>query len=449
MTNIHFKDLSLSKGILRALDESGYKTPTPIQAQAIPYLIDGHDILGLAQTGTGKTAAFSLPILNRLARDGEKVKPKAPFVLILAPTRELAIQIGENVEKYSKYLGLSYTTIFGGVKAGKQIKRLANGVDILIATPGRLLDLMNQGALRLDAVKILVLDEADRMLDMGFIHDMRKIAAKVPPKRQSLLFSATMAPEVEKLAQQFLNQPKRVEVTPETITVDRIKQSVHFVTKNLKRDKLTELLGDKSLKKVIVFTRTKHGANRVVKHLDQHNLSSAAIHGNKSQSARQKSLKEFHDGKIRILVATDIAARGIDVSDVSHVINFDLPNEPESYVHRIGRTARAGNKGIALSFCDEGEGAFLRDIETLIKRKIDIIGDRPAYADAPKPKGASGGRGRSNGGGGNRNNSGGGNRRPQGQHNKAANNDGESKPSNNKRRRNRNRPNRNNVAKAA
>ncbi len=418
MTNIQFQDLSLAKEILRTLDESGYKTPTPIQQQAIPHLLEGHDLLGLAQTGTGKTAAFSLPILNKLAADGIRPKPKHTHVLILAPTRELAIQIGENVETYSKYLKLSYTTIFGGVKAGKQIKRLAGGVDILIATPGRLLDLMNQGAVRIDAIQTLVLDEADRMLDMGFIPDIRKIVAKTPNSRQTLLFSATMAPEVEKLANQFLNNPKRAEVRPEVITVDRIKQSVHFVTKNLKRNKLTELLGDKNMKKVIVFTRTKHGANRVVKHLDGHNLLSAAIHGNKSQSARQKALAEFHAGKIRVLVATDIAARGIDVSGVTHVVNFDLPNEPESYVHRIGRTARAGKSGIAISFCDEGEGAFLRDIEKLIKRKIDIIGDRPEYADAPKPKGSGGNqRGRRNaqsnkrGGGGNDNRSSNGPRR--------------------------------------
>ena len=433
MTNIQFSDLSLAKEILRTLDESGYKTPTPIQAQAIPQLLEGHDLLGLAQTGTGKTAAFSLPILNKLAADKKKPKPKHTHVLILAPTRELAIQIGENIAVYSKYLNLSYTTIFGGVKAGKQIKRMAGGVDILIATPGRLLDLMNQGAVRIDAIQTLVLDEADRMLDMGFIHDMKKIVAKTPNNRQTLLFSATMAPEVEKLAGQFLNKPKRAEVRPEVITVDRIKQSVHFVTKNLKRNKLTELLADDKMKKVIVFTRTKHGANRVVKHLDQHNLLSAAIHGNKSQSARQKALAEFQSGKIRILVATDIAARGIDVSGITHVINFDLPNEPESYVHRIGRTARAGKSGVAISFCDEGEGAFLRDIETLIKRKVDIIGDRPDYADAPKPKGSGGNqRGRRNE-----------------QSSKRAGNDNAGKPANGQRRRNRSRSGNRSGSKAA
>ncbi len=434
MTNIQFQDLSLAKEILRTLDESGYKTPTPIQQQAIPYLIEGHDLIGLAQTGTGKTAAFSLPILNKLAADGQRPLPKSTHVLILAPTRELAIQIGENIETYGKYLKLSYTTVFGGVKIGPQIKKLAGGVDILIATPGRLLDLMNQGAVRINAVKVLVLDEADRMLDMGFINDMKKIIAKVPAKRQTLLFSATMAPEVERLANQFLTNPKRAEVRPEVITVDRIKQSVHFVTKNLKRNKLTELLAERHLKKVIVFTRTKHGANRVVKHLDDHNLLSAAIHGNKSQSARQKALSEFHDGKVRVLVATDIAARGIDVTGVSHVINFDLPNEPESYVHRIGRTARAGMSGVAISFCDEEEGAFLRDIEKLIKRKIDIVGDRPAYADAPKPKGSSGNRG-----GG----------RPPRQKTRSANQDNSSKPAEGQRRRNRNRPNNRSSQKAA
>lgn len=434
MTNIQFQDLSLTKEILRTLDESGYKTPTPIQQQAIPHLMDGHDLLGLAQTGTGKTAAFSLPILNRLAKDGDRPQAKSTQVLILAPTRELAIQIGENIGVYSKYLNLSYTTVFGGVKAGPQIKTLARGVDILIATPGRLLDLMNQGAVRINAIKVLVLDEADRMLDMGFINDMKKIIAKAPANRQTLLFSATMAPEVERLANQFLTNPKRAEVRPEVITVDRIKQSVHFVTKNLKRNKLTELLAERNLKKVIVFTRTKHGANRVVKHLDQHNLSSSAIHGNKSQSARQKALSEFHGGKIRVLVATDIAARGIDVSDVSHVINFDLPNEPESYVHRIGRTARAGNSGIAISFCDEEEGAFLRDIEKLIKRKIDIVGDRPAYADAPKPKGSSGNRG-----GG----------RPARQNNRQANGDNSNKPAGGQQRRNRGRSGGRSSQKAA
>jgi len=377
----NFADLGLAEPLLRALQAAGYTTPTPIQAQAIPALLQGRDMLGLAQTGTGKTAAFTLPILHHLAAEKAHLAPKSARVLILAPTRELAVQIGESVKTYGRNLRLRHTVILGGVSQGPQVRALSRGVDILIATPGRLMDLLNQRHVRLDKVSHLVLDEADRMLDMGFIRDVRKIVAALPGRRQSLLFSATMPPEVAKLAAELLHNPERVEVTPQKVTVERIAQSVYHVATPDKRPLLENLLQDPALSRVIVFTRTKHRANRVAEQLEKAGIPADAIHGNKSQNARQRALEAFRRGRARVLVATDIAARGIDVSGVTHVINYELPNEPESYVHRIGRTARAGNDGAAISFCDVSERAYLRDIERLTRQRLDVIGEAPANDD--------------------------------------------------------------------
>ncbi|MDG1859648.1 MAG: DEAD/DEAH box helicase, partial [Emcibacteraceae bacterium] len=372
-----FSDLDLRDPILRAVEEGGYETMTPIQAQAIPMVLSGHDLIALAQTGTGKTAAFSLPLIQLLLAGEGKRKPKTARALILAPTRELALQIEENIRSYAKYLHYRITLVFGGVSSKPQIKSMQGGVDILIATPGRLLDLMNQGHIRLNEVEFLVLDEADRMLDMGFIRDIRKIVAALPSKRQTLFFSATMPKTVEGLANSILNKPDRVQVAPTQTTAENVDQYVLYVPKNLKNKLLAHVLKDEDIKRAIIFTRTKHGANRVSKKLDQLGITSSAIHGNKSQNARQAALNQFRDGEIRTLVATDVAARGIDVDDITHVINFDLPNEEESYVHRIGRTARAGASGISLSFCDHEERAYLKAIERLIKKKIPIMDDHP------------------------------------------------------------------------
>jgi ATP-dependent RNA helicase RhlE len=372
-----FAELDLIEPIQRAVRAENYTTPTPIQSQAIPHLLTGRDLLGVAQTGTGKTAAFALPMLQRLAADAAK-KPAGPRFtrsLILTPTRELAIQIADSFRAYGKHLGLRGTVVYGGVGQKPQVDALARGVDILVATPGRLLDLMNQGFLRLDKIEIFVLDEADRMLDMGFIHDIRKIIAKLPKERQTLFFSATMPPDIARLAASILRDPVEVAVTPVASTVERIDQRVLFVDRANKRALLAELLKDKAIDRVLVFSRTKHGANKVAEDLAKRHISAEAIHGNKSQSARQRALENFRAGKIRVLVATDIAARGIDIDGITHVINFDLPNVPESYVHRIGRTARAGADGIAISFCDSEERAFLRDIEKLIKQRVPVVGD--------------------------------------------------------------------------
>ncbi len=385
MTETTFSGLGVAEPILRALSAENYAIPTPIQTQAIPLLLAGRDLFGIAQTGTGKTAAFVLPILQRLAAEPPAAKgPRALRALILAPTRELALQIGERVQAYGKYLGLRHTVILGGVGQGSQVKALAAGVDILIATPGRLLDLFNQRHVRLDRVSCLVLDEADRMLDMGFIRDVRRIVAALPKDRQSLLFSATMPNDVAKLAGDMLRDPARVEVTPKTVAVERIDQKIYMVETAAKRGLLTYLLADAALNRVIVFTRTKHGANKVAEHLEKAGVSSDAIHGNKSQGARQRALEGFRTGQVRVLVATDIAARGIDVDGISHVVNFDLPNVPESYVHRIGRTARAGAEGAAISFCDGSERAFLRDIEKLIRRTLPVAGRVAAQPGAAK-----------------------------------------------------------------
>ncbi len=380
MTISNFSELGLADPIQRALNARNHVNPTPIQAQAIPELLNGRDMLGIAQTGTGKTAAFALPILHQLSRTHGNNRSRGPRALVLAPTRELAIQIGEDFRGYGKYLHLRQTVIFGGVSQRPQVNALQRGVDIVIATPGRLLDLMSQRRLGLDAVEYLVLDEADRMLDMGFVRDVRKIISALPKARQSLLFSATMPNEVGSLSADILTNPIRVEVTPQATPVESIEQSVYHVETAGKRSLLAKLLEDPALSRVIVFARTKHRANRVAEHLGKCGFDAEAIHGNKSQGARQRALKRFRTGDARILVATDIAARGIDVDAISHVINFELPSEPESYVHRIGRTARAGAAGIALSFCDSTERGSLRGIERLIRRRLAVIGEEPAAA---------------------------------------------------------------------
>ncbi len=383
-----FSELSLRPEIQAALATQGYVTPTPIQAQAIPHLLLGRDLLGIAQTGTGKTAAFTLPMLQRLSANIGAPRPNGVRSLILTPTRELAIQIGESIANYGVGLGLRHAVIFGGVGQSPQVDALRRGLDILVATPGRLLDLMNQGHVRLDRLEVFVLDEADRMLDMGFIHDVRKVIAKLPKERQTLFFSATMPKEITDLAARLLKDPVRVEVAPVATTAERVDQHVIFVPAGDKRHLLLDMLGkDAGMDRVMVFTRTKHGANKVTEHLAKGGVSAAAIHGNKSQSARQAALEGFRSGTVRVLVATDIAARGIDVDAVSHVVNFELPNIPESYVHRIGRTARAGNSGIAIAFCDDGEERiYLRDIEKLTRKPLTVLGlpafHRPAAAES-------------------------------------------------------------------
>ena len=376
MTPTSFDGLGLAEPLRLALKTENYLKPTPIQAQAIPLLTEGRDLLGIAQTGTGKTAAFALPILHRLSAQRLQRPPGRPHALILAPTRELALQIDERFRAYGRGLGLRSTVIFGGVGQGQQVKVLVHGVDILVATPGRLLDLYGQRHVSFDKVSILVLDEADRMLDMGFIRDVRKIVAACRKERQTLLFSATMPPDIAKLAAEILRNPARIDVSPAKITVDRIDQQVYFVPVQAKRNLLLELLGDPGMDRVLVFTRTKHGADKVCKFLRQAGLAVEAIHGNKAQNARVRALEAFRSGQARILVATDIAARGIDVPAISHVINYELPNEPESYVHRIGRTARAGAGGTAVSFCDQSERPYLKDIEKLTRVSLAVAGHR-------------------------------------------------------------------------
>ncbi len=375
--DIQFKSLNIIEPILKAVKEEGYVTPTPIQGQAIPIILQGTDLLGCAQTGTGKTAAFAIPILQLLSANKTYHKKRKVRSLIVTPTRELAIQIGESFRAYGRHTGLTYTVIFGGVNQYPQTSALHNGVDIVIATPGRLLDLMNQGHLTLHDVEIFVLDEADRMLDMGFIHDVKRILAALPKKRQSLFFSATILPEIIKLANTILHNPAKVSVTPDSLTVDIIKQSVYFVDKGNKNALLVEILKDKDIKTALVFTRTKHGADKVMQNLLRHHIKAEAIHGNKAQNARQRALSNFKAQTTRVLVATDIAARGIDVDDMEYVINFEMPNVPETYVHRIGRTGRAGAKGTAFSFCDAEEKAYLRDIEKLIAQKIPVVENHP------------------------------------------------------------------------
>jgi ATP-dependent RNA helicase RhlE len=376
-----FSDFDLLEPLLTAIKETGYTTPTPIQKAAIPPLLKGKDLLGCAQTGTGKTAAFALPILQNLTKNARTREPKHARALILTPTRELALQIHESFMTYGKNLRLKYAVVFGGVGQTPQVQSVAQGVDVLVATPGRLLDLIQQKHLRLDHLEVFVLDEADRMLDMGFIQPIRRVIQMLPKQRHNLFFSATMPKEIETLASTMLVDPVRVEVTPVSSTAELIQQSVMFVDKSAKKDLLRHVLKDSSFRRVIVFTRTKHGANKVVEVLSKNNITSAAIHGNKSQTARQNALENFRKGKVRVLVATDIAARGIDIDDISHVINFEIPNISESYVHRIGRTARAGASGKALSFCDAEEKAFLKDIEKIIGKPIPVDSDQPYHSE--------------------------------------------------------------------
>ena len=372
-----FESLNIIAPILKAVQEEGYTTPTPIQAEAIPIVLKGTDLLGCAQTGTGKTAAFAIPILQLLSANKTIHKKKKIRSLIVTPTRELAIQIEESFKAYGRHTGLNYTVVFGGVNQNPQTTALHKGVDILIATPGRLLDLMNQGHISLHDVEIFVLDEADRMLDMGFIHDVKKILAVLPKKRQSLFFSATMPTEIVKLASTILHNPSKVSVTPVSSTVDIIQQYVYFVDRGNKSALLVDILKNPEIKTALVFTRTKHGADKVVKILLKHDIIAEAIHGNKAQNARQRALTNFKAQTTRVLVATDIAARGIDVDDLEYVINYEMSNIAETYVHRIGRTGRAGAKGTAFSFCDAEEKEFLRDVEKLISKKISIIDNHP------------------------------------------------------------------------
>jgi ATP-dependent RNA helicase RhlE len=376
---LSFNDLQLIEPVLKALSDEGYTTPTPIQEQSIPIILQQKDLLGCAQTGTGKTAAFAIPLLQLMhqqqpASSGDRHGIRA---LILTPTRELAIQIEESFKAYGKYLGLKKLVIFGGVSQYNQVSALRRGVDILVATPGRLLDLMNQRHISLQDIKYFVLDEADRMLDMGFVQDVRRIIAKLPAKRQTLFFSATMPPEIKQLANILLTDPVKVEVTPVSSTVDAIQQHLYYADKMSKRSLLIHLLKDASIQTALVFTRTKHGADKIARDLHKSGIRAEAIHGNKSQNARQSALHNFKTRKTRILVATDIAARGIDIDDLTHVVNYDLPNVPETYVHRIGRTGRAGASGVAISFCDYEEKMFLKDIEKLIRKNIPVVKDHP------------------------------------------------------------------------
>lgn len=380
-----FNDLKISEPILKALEQKNYSEPTPIQEKAIPLILQRNDLLGCAQTGTGKTAAFAIPIIQQIDTiEGHSNKKPVIRSLIVTPTRELAIQIGENIRDYSRFTKIKHTVIFGGVKQGQQVTALKKGVHILVATPGRLLDLMNQGFIDIKTVKIFVLDEADRMLDMGFIHDIKKLLHVLPKKRQSLFFSATMPNNIKELSKTILNQPKRVEVTPVSSTAETIQQQLYFTNRGDKNNLLIHIIKENNIDQVLVFTKTKHGADKVVKFLLKNKMSAAAIHGNKSQNQRQKALSNFKNGTIKVLIATDIAARGIDIDKLKYVINHDIPNVAETYVHRIGRSGRAGEQGIAISISEPEENAYVRDIEKLISRHIDIIGDHP-FPQTDKP----------------------------------------------------------------
>jgi ATP-dependent RNA helicase RhlE len=385
-----FKDLRITDTILKALEAEGYKNPTPIQEESIPILLRGKDLLGCAQTGTGKTAAFAIPILQHIFLDSRNHKGARKIkALIVTPTRELAIQIADSFTSYGKFTGIRNTVIFGGVKQGQQTQALRRGVDILVATPGRLLDLMAQGFISLKRVEYFVLDEADHMLDMGFIHDIRKVIAKLPENRQSLFFSATMPKNIVKLSDTILNNPASVTIKPEQATAERVSQALYFVSKPDKKKLLLHLLKTENFGSTLVFSRTKYGADKIVKVLKRAEINAEAIHGNKSQGARQRALGNFKAGRTKVLVATDIAARGIDVDELSHVINYDLPNVPETYVHRIGRTGRASASGIALSFCDSEEKPYLNSIQKLTGQKISVITDHPFVeisADVPMKK---------------------------------------------------------------
>ena len=384
---MEFKSLGIIEPILKALGQEGYTEATPIQRKTIPLLLEGKDVIGIAQTGTGKTAAFSIPILQKLSES--RVSKKNPRALILAPTRELAAQILESFKDYGKFLNFNYLAVYGGVKIGAQVKALQRGTDVLIATPGRLIDLMNQNKVVLNNVEFLVLDEADRMLDMGFLRDVKKIVKSVREEKQTLFFSATMSREIEELTEKFLKSPKKVEITPESTPVDKIEQCIFFVDRTKKEELLLDLIGQQNFSRVLIFVGMKHKANKVAMILNKNGIPAAAIHGNKSQFQREKALKEFKSGDTRVLVATDIAARGIDVEGISHVINYDLPNEPENYVHRIGRTARAGSEGTAYSFCSAEERNYLNQIERTIKRKLEHAKHRWHSVDAKNAEGVA------------------------------------------------------------
>jgi ATP-dependent RNA helicase RhlE len=377
-----FSDLPLIEPLQKAIEKTGYDTPTPIQAQAIPVILEGRDVLGVAQTGTGKTAAFCLPILQILAKRGTRPEPRCPRCLILTPTRELAIQIHESLRTYGQNLRTRYTVIYGGVGQGHQVRDLSEGVDVLVATPGRLMDLIKQKHLNLSKVEIFVLDEADRMLDMGFIQDVKRILPLLPKHRHNLFFSATMPSEVQTLASGILTKPVKIEVTPQSTTAEKVDQSVMFVDRAQKLDLLVHLLKDRSLEKVLVFMSMKHGANRVVEKLEKQGFAVAGIHGDKTQGARQRALEDFRSGKIRLLVATDIAARGLDIDGITHVINFELPQQTDSYVHRIGRTARAGAEGKSITFCTPEERTTLKTIERITRQEIPVVTDHPFHTGA-------------------------------------------------------------------
>ncbi len=380
-----FEQLEIIPEILRALEDKNYSQPTPIQEETIPLILQKRDILGSAQTGTGKTAAFAIPIIQQIQMMGvdKKGRPKIK-ALIITPTRELAIQIDENIREYSKYTKIKHTVIFGGVKQTKQTGRLKNGVDILTATPGRLLDLISQGIIRLDDVKLFVLDEADRMLDMGFLPDVKRIIKILPRKRQSLFFSATLPSNIVELSRTILNNPQKVEVSPVSSTAETVQQYVYFTNKLDKKDLLLHILKDQDIDQVLLFSRTKHGADKIARNLKKKRINAEAIHGDKAQNRRQKVLKEFKAGAIRVLVATDIAARGIDINKLRYVINYDIPNVPEDYVHRIGRSGRAGEEGVSISLCEPEENVFIRNIEKLIKQKIKVIKENP-FPQTDKP----------------------------------------------------------------
>jgi len=379
-----FDDLNLIEPILKAVKDKQYTEPTPIQEKSIPLILEKHDVLGSAQTGTGKTAAFSIPIIQFIQNRKEIQNKTKITALIVTPTRELAIQIDEDIRDYGKYTNVKHTVIFGGVKQAKQVAHLKQGIDVLVATPGRLLDLISQGIISLKQVDFFVLDEADRMLDMGFIHDIRKLLTMLPSKRQSLFFSATMPQNIINLSKQILNNPKRVEVSPVSSTAEKIQQYLYYTNKQDKKDLLYHILDDKNMKQVLLFSRTKHGADKIVRNLKKKHISSAAIHGDKGQNQRQKALSDFKQGEIRVLVATDIAARGIDIDKLKYVINYDIPNESESYVHRIGRSGRAGEEGVAISICEPEENSYVKDIEKLIKKRIEVMRENP-FPQTDKP----------------------------------------------------------------
>lgn len=382
---MQFKDLELIEPILKALDDQQYKQPTPIQKKAIPLVLNRTDILGCAQTGTGKTAAFAIPIIQHLYHNPQHNQRKRKIkALVITPTRELAIQIGDSFTTYGKYTKINNTVIFGGVKQGAQVNALRNGVDILVATPGRLLDLIDQGFIRLNHIEYFVLDEADRMLDMGFIHDIRKILDKLPEKRQSLFFSATMPRKIVDLSRKILSNPKKVEVTPASSTAETIQQYLYYTNRTDKKDLLKYILKNQDISQVLLFSKTKHGADKIARNLKKQDIKAAAIHGDKAQNQRQKALAQFKEGKVRVLVATDIAARGIDIDKLRFVINYDIPNIAETYVHRIGRSGRAGEDGVAISICEPEENAFVKDIEKLTKQKINVIKDNP-FPQTDKP----------------------------------------------------------------